>query len=90
LPSVTVPIAALIAPQSLWPSTMISFTPSTATPYSVLPRVPGSMLFPAIRETKRLPRSTSKTSSGEIRESAQVMIAANGFCSAARFSPTGE
>jgi hypothetical protein len=56
----------------------------------VLPSVPLSMPLPAIRETKMLPRSTSKTSSGEIRESAQVMIAANGFCSDARFSPTGE
>ena len=86
----TAPIAALIAPQSLWPRIITTFTPRTAIPYSVLPSVPLSMLLPAIRETKMLPRSTSKTSSGEIRESAQVMIAANGFCSDARFSPTGE
>ena len=83
-------IAALTAPQLLCPSTSTTFTPSTATAYSVLPSVPVSTVFPAIRETNRLPRWMSNISVGEIRESAHVMIAANGFWLEATRSPTGE
>lgn len=56
-------IADLTAPQSLWPRTSTSFTPSTAIAYSVLPSVPLSLPLPAIRDTKMLPRSRSKTRS---------------------------
>ena len=36
--------------------------------------------FPAIRQTKISPRAVSKQYSGEMRESAQLRMAANGFC----------
>jgi hypothetical protein len=65
-------------------------TPSFATAYSVLPSVPTSSEFPATRETNRLPCATSKTIVGEMRESAQVTIAANGIWVLAIRSPTGE
>ena len=68
---------------------MISFTPRTATAYSVLPSVPVSSELPAIRETKTLPWWTSKISVGERRESAQVTIAANGFCDSDGSVPSG-
>ena len=83
-------MAALTAPQSLCPITTTTLTPSLATAYSVLPSMPSSIVLPATRETNRLPAAISNSSVGEIRESAQVMIAANGFCALAACSVTGE
>src|SRR5437016_4136503 len=46
------------------------------------------MLLPATRDTNTLPNPKSKITDGEIRESAHVTIAANGFCVSAIRSPS--
>ena len=77
-------IAAFIAPQSLWPSTMMKGTPRNWTPYSSEASKSGFTMLPATRTTKRSPGAWSKASSGETRESAQLSIAAIGYCACAR------
>src|SRR5229473_368109 len=61
-------MAALIAPHSLWPSTMTRETPSSTMPYSMLPltKAPAPPItLPATRTTKRSPTPWSKRISGE-------------------------
>ena len=75
---------APIAPQSEWPQTTMSPTPSTATAYSTeaLTRraaaVAGTML-PALRITKSSPGSRWVSSSGTTRLSEQAMNSALGL-----------
>ena len=74
-------MAALTAPHWLWPSTMMSLTPSSATANSMLPFTVGPApltMFPATRTTNRSPTPWSKTSSGATRESAQPTMMASG------------
>src|SRR5947209_2457671 len=57
-------MAALTAPHSLWPRTMTRDTPSSATPYSMLPLTGGPAALttlPATRTTKRSPTPWSIT-----------------------------
>ena len=68
-------MAALTAPHWLWPSTMMSLTPSSATANSMLPFTVGPApltMFPATRTTNRSPTPWSKISSGATRESAHA------------------
>ena len=80
-------IAALTAPQPLWPNTMISGTLSSATAYSILPLtvtpVPLTTL-PAIRTTKMSPIPISNRISAATRESAQLTMTASGYWASAR------
>src|SRR5215510_14905142 len=77
-------MAALTAPQLLWPSTMTKGAPSSATPYSMLPftAMPSTTL-PATRTTNKSPTPWSKRSSGATRESAQPTMTAIGNCPSA-------
>src|SRR5271156_2240352 len=71
--------AAETAPQRLWPSTTISGEPRCSTPYSIVPSVAVSAIFPALRATNNSPRPTPpKINSGDTRLSEQVSIVAHG------------
>ena len=64
----------------------MSDTPSSATPYSMLPftGVPAPLtMLPATRTTKRSPMPWSNRSSGDTRESAQPTMTAKGCCPSA-------
>src|SRR5471030_891277 len=77
---------AVMAPQSEWPQTTTSVTPSTATAYStVAVTPPGSELYdgtmlPALRITKMSPGFCCVSSSGTTRLSEQVINRVLGFC----------
>lgn len=68
-----------MAPQLLWPSTMMSGTSRNLAAYSMLAMPSSLTKLPASRTTKRSPGPWSKANSGATRESAQARIAANGF-----------
>jgi hypothetical protein len=76
---------AFIAPQSEWPHTMMSRTPSASTAYSTVEDTPpfcvakGGTMFPALRQTNRSPGCACMMSSGTTRESAQEIISALGL-----------
>src|ERR1700754_428717 len=77
---------ALTAPQLSWPSTTISGTFSTVTPYSIEPSPAESMTWPAVRTTNMSPRPWSKMISAATRLSAQPNTTAVGFCPSARLA----
>src|SRR5699024_3683233 len=72
-------MAAPTAPHEVWPSTSVSGIESTSTPNSIDPSTDGSTMWPALRITKRSPRTWSKTTSAGTRESEQPNTWANGF-----------
>ena len=83
-------IAASTAPQFVWPSTMISGVPRNCTPYSSDASRSCVMKLPATRTTKSSPGPSSNASSGATRESAQLRIAANGYCDCVRAARPAE
>ena len=76
-----------MAPQSEWPQTMMCCTPRAITANSMAVDTPpficpyGGTTLPTLRVTNRSPGELWVISSGMIRESAQVMNIARGFCS---------
>jgi hypothetical protein len=79
-------ISAFIAPQSEWPQTMMSRTPSAITAYSTVEVTPpfwvanGGTMLPALRHTNRSPGPACMICSGTTRESAHEIISALGLC----------
>ena len=63
---------------------MMSGAPRNCTPYSIDASRSGVTTLPATRTTKRSPGLWSNTRSGTTRESAQLRIAAIGYCACAR------
>ena len=62
------------------PKTSKSLAPATAHPYSQLPMVRSTAMFPATRTLKISPIPKSKIISVATRESMQARTVANGYC----------
>ena len=78
-------ITAFMAPQWVWPHTMMSDTARASTAYSMVPASPegmphGGTMLPALRTMNRSPGSVCVIRFGTIRESEQVMKSASGSC----------
>mmetsp|Transcript_4080 Transcript_4080/g.10210 ORF Transcript_4080/g.10210 Transcript_4080/m.10210 type:complete len:211 (+) Transcript_4080:686-1318(+) len=72
--------AAFTAPHDVWPSTMITLTPSSSTAYSSDAISSGDAMLPAMRHTNTSPKPWSNRISVGTRESAHPRMAAMGFC----------
>src|SRR3989344_1423858 len=84
VPSCTTLMVAETAPQLLCPSTRMSGTCRTSIAYSMLASASSFRKLPASRTTNRSPGPWSKASSGAMRESAQIRMAAKGRCPVVR------